>query len=427
MFTLPKRIISGINARIAKLQPRLRALVIYIIAIAVLFPVATILYGSIVLGLIWGAMLGLFALYMALRSGYFSQTVMLHLPGNDAPTPEKIRSVQGGVRFTNWDQTDYLAPADADEALSLDQRVIGLEIDGDAMAYPLSAMSLREVANEDIEDVPISVTWSPVSYSPRAFIARGADGSPITLSPTPKMLLNTSLLESDNGTLYMQFTGEAIDGPDAGHRLQHIPCVNTTWGAWSSAWHDSDAMSPGGTPEDDVFEGYYASTRPGLYSQPAKDKRLPDKDVVLGVMVSGRYGGSKCYSAHVLREDPLLHDQIGSTSVIVLCERSSATYVAFNTAVDRDDLTFRGVNRNPYRPNRVVDRGQKVDESEGGIPNSPYDPWMLQDDQTGSVWHAISGVCVEGEYKGARLSMLDGRLAFWFAWSKLHADIELMV
>ena len=48
----------------------------------------------------------------------------------------------------------------------------------------------------------------------------------------------------------------------------------------------------------------------------------------------------------------------------------------------------------------------------------------LADEQTGSIWHAVKGSCIEGRLKGAQLRVLDTRLAFWFAWAKFHGDTE---
>ena len=83
------------------------------------------------------------------------------------------------------------------------------------------------------------------------------------------------------------------------------------------------------TPEVDVFETYYASTRAGLFTQPSRDKRLPDKDVVLGVSDPDDPMVIKVFSADMMQQEPLLNSHVGGTAVVVLNERSSASYVAF--------------------------------------------------------------------------------------------------
>lgn len=424
-----KKIIDWLNLRLVRLEPRVRAAVVFVSAVIVLYPFVLQVYGPL-WAILWSAWLGAFVMYFLFRSGYFSKRVLLMLPGEPKPYPEKIRKIQGGIRFKSWDEVSYLSAGETDGYLSRDDRVIGLEIDGDAIAYPLSAMALREVANEEFGEVPISVTWSPITYSARVFISRGPDGKALTLAPTEHMVLNSPLLEAENGSLYLQFTGEAIIGPDAGHQLQRLPSLNTTWGAWSSAWPDTEMLSPEDTPDSDVFESYYASTRAGLFHQGSRDKHLPDKDVILGVSdpeASMPMGTAmKAFSAHMLQREPLLNTELSGMPMLVLNERSSASYVAFERVIDGQELTFAGETKNSFRPNRVVERSQRADLDDEAAPYSEYEPWILRDEQTGSQWHAIIGTCVEGEMEGVRLRMLDGQLSFWFAWSKFHGNVELV-
>ena len=398
---------------------------VFLAVVILLYPLVIQIYG-LWWGVLWSAWLGAFVLYFAFRSGYFSRRVLLQLPGTDKPYPEKIRKIQGGVRFRNWDEVEYLDSDEAQEHLGRDDRVIGLEVEDDAIAYPLSAMGLREVANEEFGNLPVTVTWSPITYAARVYISIGPDDEPFTLAPTDQMVLNSPLLEAENGSLYLQFTGEAIIGPDAGHQLSRLPCTNTTWSAWSYAWPDTEILSPAETPDSDVFESYYASTRAGLFTQPTRDKSLPDKDVVLGIFDPHSPTPLKAFSAHMMQQEPLLNTTVGDSPVVVLNERSSASYVAFDRVLDGQELVFAGETKNAFRPNRVVERNQRNELEDEAMPHSEYEPWLLRDEQTGSLWHAVSGSCIEGELKGAQLRTLESQLAFWFAWSKFHADVELV-
>lgn len=426
LLNIVKQIIGWFNLRLIRLEPKVRATVMFLAVVLVLYPFVVQVYG-LLWAVVWSVWLGAFALYFAFRAGYFSRRVSLLLPGNDKPYPEKIRSIQGGVRFKTWDDVAYLDSDEADEHIARDDRVIGLEVEGDGIAYPLSAMALREVANEEFGELPVSVTWSPITYAARVFVSLGPDGEPFTLAPTDQLVLNSPLLEAENGSLYLQFTGEAIMGPDAGHQLRRLPCLNTTWGAWSRAWPNTELLSPEETPDSDVFESYYASTRAGLFTQGTKDKRLPDKDVVLGVSDPSAPMEIKAFSAHMMQQTPLLNTDVGGTPTLVLNERSSASYVAFERVVDGLELEFVGETKNAFRPNRVVERGQRNELEDEAMPHSEYEPWMVRDEQTNSLWHAVKGTCVEGELEGTRLRVLDGRLAFWFAWSKFHGDVELVL
>ena len=435
-------LLQPINVKLLRLRPAYRAAIALVILSAFGTAIWTVVLGATVMSIVWGVWLATLVVYFSFRIGYFSPRVMAQLPGDPRPYPHRVRKTPGNFRIDNWDVAEYLHAEDADELLTPDSRVIGLEVDGAAVAYPLRAMALREIANEDIDGTPVSVTWSPLTYSARVFLARGPDGEPLTLAPTGLTMFNSAMLESENGTQYLQFTGEALVGPDAGHQLQHLPSTMTTWAAWQDAWPDTEAMSVEGSPERDIFESYYASPRAGLFRQPAKDKMLPDKDVILGLIGPALdppepAEESTVFSAHVLREDPIAELDLGNRRILVVCERGSATYCIYDSTLKRQlgetrseslTLSFTSHTENDYRPNRVIEgmtKEPEEDDDTGGTPDADYEPWLLRDQQTGSIWRAVNGTCIEGELAGERLEMLPSRLGFWFAWNKIHADIPL--
>ena len=429
-------IVNVINLALLRLRPAYRALISFAVISIISSAVWVLVIGTTPMSLIWGAWLSALIVYFGYRIGYFSPRVMAQLPSDSQPYPHRVRKMPGNFRMKDWDEVRYV---DADEAraqIQPDERVIGIEWQGATVAYPLRAMALREIANEDIAGTPISVTWSPLTYSARAFVARGPNGSPITLVPTGLTMFNSPLIESENGTQYLQFTGEALRGPDAGHQLEHFPSTATTWAAWENAWPETETMSAEGMPERDVYERYYASNRAGLFQQSAKDKSLPDKDVVIGLIgIDGADSGSavsKVYSAHALREQPLINDSVGSAHLLVVCERGSATYCAFDRTVSvrrrtvvQTVLEFEDHTGNDYRPNKVVQSAREDENEDSGVPDAEYVPWIISDTETGSRWNAINGLCIEGELKGTILRMLPVRTGFWFAWTKLHSDVPL--
>lgn len=427
-------IVNAVNIRLLMLSPLLRAVVAFAFMTVVCTAAWGVMIGTSLMAAVWGAWLAMLVIYFGFRIGYFSPRALVQLPSDTKPYPHRVRKMPGNFQMKDWDDAQYVEVEEALEQLQPDERVIGIELDGTAVAYPLRSMVLREVANEEIAGTPITVTWSPLTYSARAFIAQGPGGDPLTLAPIGMTMFNSPLLESENGTQYLQFTGEALVGPDAGHQLQHIPCVSTTWAAWQRAWPETEAMSVEGMPERDVFEPYYASNRAGLFQQPAKDKTLPNKDIVIGIIGHQEDGPSESvvYSAHDLREEPLRNETVARAELLVLCERGSATYCVFDRSVVPSDaatgrraLTFESHAENEYRPNRVVNRNEQDDPEEGGTPDSEYEPWTLRDLETGSLWNAITGLCVGGELQGTRLRMLPARNGFWFAWNKIHSDIPL--
>ena len=62
--------------------------------------------------------------------------------------PDAIRPIYDPV-FVSADESDY----------SPEELIMGVEINGDARAYPVGVMRGREMVNDVVGDVPILVTW----------------------------------------------------------------------------------------------------------------------------------------------------------------------------------------------------------------------------------------------------------------------------
>ena len=397
------------------LNPRIRSLIVFIAAFVLTQIGFFIADGAIQqIDILFGIYVGAFVVYFLARWGFFSLRVALVLPNQELTTYEKYRKNPGKRRLGPAEPAEFIDPDDADEELLPDDRVIGVFYNGEAAAYPLAAIGVREISNEEYDNTPLIVSWSPVTYSARAFIAN-ANNRALTLNRHTHTVLNSPVLPENSGSEFVQFIGQAISGELAGWTLEQIPVLTTTWAAWKEAHPDTEVMSTEGGPETDMFERYYANDRNGIHSLNPSDKRLHGKDVVLGLDLKGE---AKAYSYTALIEQPLVEETLGRQPIIVLHERSSATAVAFSRILHGRTLSFKGKSKNPHRRSAEV-----TASGEGERPN--YEPWLIEDTQTGSTWRAVSGECIEGELKGSRLEMLPGMTGFWYAWSRFYPAADL--
>ena len=367
-------------------------------------------------GALLSVWLGFFVVFALYRFGFFAERVLITLPGTSAPRVEKLRRTTGGARLRPSTEPRYLSAEEAnaaDDEVQPEDRVIDIDVDGYAIAYPLAAMSIRDIAHETFGDMHVFVSWWPVEYSARAFVIE-SDDEP-SMSQLRKTLLNSSVLTNETGDLLVQFTGQTLNSDS--DRLKQIPVVMTNWRAWSAAHPKTEVMSLEGAVEQDIFERYYVSNRSGLHQQSAHDRRWHDKDTTLGIELGDE---AKAFPYPALIERPLLHEEIGGIPVLVLQERISATALAFRRDVKGKTLTFQPDSRNPRRPDNVA-------VATSDTPRSVhYEPWFLKDTQTGSRWRAITGECVSGELKGERLEMLPAQVGFWFAWSRFYPNARVL-
>ncbi len=116
------------------------------------------------------------------------------------------------------------------QATLLDREpVIGLEINGDARAYPLAILIWHEIVNDTVGGVPVAVTFCPLCNTAIVFDRR-VDGKTLDFGTTG-LLRFSDLVMYDRATesFWQQATGEAIVGAMTGRRLRQLPARLESW------------------------------------------------------------------------------------------------------------------------------------------------------------------------------------------------------
>ncbi|MEW6249984.1 MAG: DUF3179 domain-containing (seleno)protein [Planctomycetota bacterium] len=150
-----------------------------------------------------------------------------------------------------------LRRAHAGKYLVGSDRVIGVEIDGQARAYPLRVMTWHEVVNDTLAWRPIVVTYSPLSDSAVVFDRRPKTNSPVRSAAAAQprefgvsgLIYNSNLVLYDRGpdpSLWSQLQFRAIAGPAAGRgeRLEPVPAVVVQWGDWQARHPGTTVLGP---------------------------------------------------------------------------------------------------------------------------------------------------------------------------------------
>lgn len=160
-------------------------------------------------------------------------------------------------------------PVSEAEGLDDKQPVIGVIINGEAKAYPLTVMMWHEIANDELGGVPISVTFCPLCNAAIVFDRR-LDGQVLDFGTTGK-LRNSDLVMWDRQTesWWQQFLGEAIVGEMTGKRLEIIPSRLESFGNFKKRAPDGLVMVPSGRYVRNYGQNPYVSydtlDRPFMY------------------------------------------------------------------------------------------------------------------------------------------------------------------
>ncbi len=167
-----------------------------------------------------------------------------------------------------------------------DDRLLVVERNGRAKAYPIRILTWHEVVNDEVGGEPIAVTYCPLCGTGMAFDLR-VDGRTLELGVSG-LLYNSDVLMYDRQTesLWSQLQRRAVTGPLKGLQMVQLPLVHTTWGRWKHENPDGLVLSrdtefPRNYDQDPYLT--YAVTPRTMFPVNHRDDRLPTKTTVFGV------------------------------------------------------------------------------------------------------------------------------------------------
>ncbi len=125
-----------------------------------------------------------------------------------------------------------------------DRIVFGVEIDGEAVAFPKNIMEVHEMVNITIGDRRLGIPYCTLCGSAQAYFTdrdqvRGED----LVLRTSGLLSrsNKVMYELGSASVFDTFTGEALSGPlrERGVQLEQASLVTTSWGEWKREYPDT--------------------------------------------------------------------------------------------------------------------------------------------------------------------------------------------
>ena len=295
------------------------------------------------------------------RSETGPPTVDARLPLPDEPAALREAAVSGGPpkdgipaiedpQFVGADAADFLDPGDP---------VFGVARGGAVKAYPQKILVHHEVCNDHLGDVPVAVTYCPLTGTAQGFERGG------TTFGVSGRLLNANLIMYDRATetWWPQLLATAIPGPWNDEpriaSLREFRLVWTTWERWRGQHPDTRVLSTetgharnyGRDPYGryNPRGGYYANDLT-LFDPLHEDDRYDPKTVVLG---SRTPDGAAAFHKGRLREAGTLRGEVGGSPVVAVYDERLDTGYAYRNpdelAVElRDgDAQLDGETHNP--------------------------------------------------------------------------------
>jgi hypothetical protein len=208
------------------------------------------------------------------------------------PDRDAVRSV---------DLPSFVSPEDASWVMPRNP-VLGIQLDGEARAYPVHLLEWHQVVNDVLGEVRVTVTYDPLAGAPIAFRRRIGDR---TLSfGVSGLVYNSSALLYDRETesLWAPLRGEAIAGKLAGTAIERVVVRQVPLGVWLASAPESLVLVRPEVRRIDYryspFSRYWVEDRIP-YPVAAKDERFHAKELALGVVADGK---SRAYLGSLLTE-----------------------------------------------------------------------------------------------------------------------------
>jgi hypothetical protein len=223
--------------------------------------------------------------------------------------------------------------------------------------------------------------------------ARTLNERTLTLIVSGKLWRNSLIMQDvETGTLWSHVTGEALEGPATGQRLEALPSVQTTWEKWLRAHPGTEVLAKDREFKASAYEDYFKDPeRNGLFRAQWLAEKMPGKTLVYGVSA-----GPHALAVTDKALKGLVSAELGETPVVVR-RGADGGVRAFVAAVDGEALKL-----------------------------APVSAATAKDRATGSTWDLERGAAIDGPLEGRTLEELPVTAVYWFAWSSFYPNTAVV-
>ncbi|MBK8659874.1 MAG: DUF3179 domain-containing protein [Bacteroidetes bacterium] len=295
---------------------------------------------------------------------------------------------------------------------------IVIQFGNEARAYPLSVLTLFELANDSIGGKQVMVTFCPMCHAALVYnrtLKTPAGEKTFTFGVSGLLLHNDMVMyDHQTETWWEQLMGSGIAGDYSGKTLRMLPALLISVKDFFDRYPEGKILSP------DALNTYIKTHRhrpyhhlehsgplSGKYYLPEKtDPRLPPQEHVLDIRLEGH---DRIYPFHALAKAQVVNETVGETPIVIFYHQETVT------VLDKDDLS----------KSKRVGSATVFESKLNGVSYSFHKAGdYFIDDRTKSMWD-ITGLCREGQLKGQQLTLVPHSHHFAFAYLAFYPDAEI--
>lgn len=213
-------------------------------------------------------------------------------------------------------------------------QVLGLEVDGVTVAYPIEEMVMpRHIVHDTIQGHPVLISYCALCRSALAFSAKIYNRE-LYFKVAGVWRRNMIMMDIQTRSIWQQATGSCIFGEYQGRQLTLLPSENSTWKIWQNKHQNTEIASEfdearrGLMSRQKMLAGLkFVTSRvilPGLTDLSG----LPKRETVFGVVVNGQ---SKAYPESGLSDIQIFSDQVGGIEINLIYDAEAEHFLATRT------------------------------------------------------------------------------------------------
>lgn len=227
-------------------------------------------------------------------------------------------------KFIKASHASFLEPND---------RVLGVHLNGQSKAYPISIMNWHEIVNDHVGNQAVVVTYCPLCGSGVAFSAV-VNQQQLNFGVSG-LLYNSDVLlyDRESESLWSQLLAQAITGRFKGSSLKLVPMEHTRWQDWLARFPDTLVLSEQTGYRRDYHRDPYAGYEDdaGTYFPISHhDARYHPKERVLGIEIEGHF---RAYPfAELSRTQGVIREEIQGISITIQYDAKNQTARALDAS-----------------------------------------------------------------------------------------------
>jgi hypothetical protein len=255
-----------------------------------------------------------------------------------------------------------------DNKIDSNRLVIGVEINGEAKAYPIQLIGYHHHLQDSVGGKAILVTYCTVCRTGRVFEPL-VDGKKETFRLVGMDHFNAMLEDKTTKSWWRQSTGEAITGKRKGIKLNEMLSRQTSLANWLRLYPQSGIMQPDPeyiTKYDTTFKYESGSSNSKLTGTDSTSWN--NKSWVVGVKAGKE---TKAYDWNELKSKRLIADYIGDIPIVLVLSKDDKSFFAF----ERPDYTNAFFLHNDtllYKTKSFSINGKGIDTSSSLKPLPAY-------------------------------------------------------